>query len=58
MCIGDKKEPLHRVILTTFVGKSSGHSVDHINRIRHDNRLSNLRWATRSEQMLNRDWNA
>jgi len=29
--------------------------IDHINRIRHDNYELNLRWATRAEQMENRD---
>lgn len=30
--------------------------VDHINRIRHDNRAENLRWATMSENNLNRSY--
>lgn len=29
--------------------------VDHINRIRTDNRVENLRWVTKSENALNRD---
>lgn len=29
-------------------------SVDHINQNKHDNRLENLRWATHSQQMVNR----
>uniref|UniRef100_A0A6C0JRA7 HNH nuclease domain-containing protein n=1 Tax=viral metagenome TaxID=1070528 RepID=A0A6C0JRA7_9ZZZZ len=29
--------------------------VDHINRIRHDNRIENLRWATKAQQAANRD---
>lgn len=29
-------------------------TVDHINRVRHDNRLTNLRLATASQQQLNR----
>jgi hypothetical protein len=33
---------------------SDEHTVDHINRIRNDNRIENLRWATRAEQMANR----
>lgn len=32
---------------------SKEHTVDHINRIRHDNRIENLRWATRKEQIAN-----
>lgn len=30
-------------------------TVDHINRIRHDNRVENLRWCSRSDQLLNQD---
>ena len=30
-------------------------TVDHINRVRDDNRLENLRWATHAEQMENRN---
>src|SRR6185503_7916844 len=29
--------------------------IDHINRIRHDNRIENLRWATKAQQQENRD---
>ena len=47
---------MHRIVLQTFAGVSqdpSANTVDHRNHIRHDNRLSNLRWATRSEQIKN-----
>jgi hypothetical protein len=30
--------------------------VDHINRVRHDNRVENLRWVTRTENMQNIVW--
>ena len=30
-------------------------TVDHINRIRHDNRVENLRWCSRSDQIYNQD---
>ena len=49
-------EPVHRIVLRTFVGFSDDPSkttVDHVNNVRNDNRLSNLRWATKSEQALN-----
>lgn len=36
----------HRWILLTFIGKSKLHA-DHINGVRDDNRLSNLRYCTR-----------
>lgn len=48
---------LHEVVLQTFYpeGNISGCSPDHISRNRKDNSLSNLRWATRSEQYSNRE---
>lgn len=49
------QELLHRLVCTMFNGPapSSIHTVDHINRIRHDNRSENLRWATSTEQKNN-----
>lgn len=46
---------LHYLICSTFHGPKpeKGYTVDHINRMRADNRSVNLRWATRSEQALN-----
>ena len=46
---------VHVLVLRAFVGEkpSKDHTADHINRIRHDNRVCNLRWATRSEQVEN-----
>lgn len=41
----------HRIIAATFLEKpSDSHEVvNHKNKIRHDNRASNLEWSTRSE---------
>ena len=52
------RTPVHFIVIVTFCGTCADaeKSVDHINRIRHDNRLVNLRWATREEQMQNREW--
>lgn len=45
-----------RLIALTFIGypPSSDSTVDHIDRNRSNDCLENLRWATRSDQMLNR----
>lgn len=54
---GAKKYSVHVLVAKMFhinddpINKTT---VDHINRIRYDNRASNLRWATRSEQNKNR----
>ena len=56
VAIADKRLPLHSVILRTFRGFSNDPTkttVDHVNGIRHDNRLCNLCWATKKEQALN-----
>ena len=48
---------VHQLVLLAFVGgpPNDGHkySCDHRNRVRKDNRLLNLRWATASEQVQN-----
>lgn len=47
---------VHRLVLEAFIGPPPNpecNTVDHINRERSDNRLVNLRWASRSEQMYN-----
>lgn len=51
------KPLLHVLVAEAFIGNkpSNNHSVDHINRIKYDNRLENLRWATQSEQSVNKD---
>ena len=45
---------VHRVIWETFIGEiPEGYQIDHINTIRDDNRLENLRVVTRKENMNN-----
>lgn len=46
---------VHRLVALAFLGPapSSSHTVDHLNRDPDDNRSSNLRWATKSEQSKN-----
>lgn len=42
------KYAVSRMVLETFIGKPpEGWQADHINSIRDDNRLENLRWVTR-----------
>jgi hypothetical protein len=44
-----------RVMLEAFVGPPTlRQTADHINRVKTDNRIENLRWATRVEQQANR----
>ena len=44
-----------RMLVSTFVGKppTLEHTIDHINRIRNDDRIENLCWATKSVQRMN-----
>ena len=56
--VGTQRHMFHILVAEAFpeiVGTkpTENHTVDHINRIKHDNRATNLRWATRSEQQIN-----
>ena len=45
---------VHRLVFETFIGKiPQGYEIDHINTIRDDNRLENLRVVTRRENLNN-----
>ena len=48
-----KDYKVHRLICSAFHGESDL-TVDHINRVKTDNRACNLRWSNRSEQNDNR----
>jgi hypothetical protein len=47
---------VHKIVLLNFIGEtpSDKHTIDHINGIKTDNTLNNLRWATPKEQANNR----
>ena len=50
-----KHRTIHSLVMEAFVGeRPNGYETDHINRIRDDNRLENLRYCSKSENMLNR----
>jgi len=47
---------LHRLLALAFIpNPENKYSIDHINRIKDDNDLLNLRWATREEQVANKN---
>lgn len=51
----EKTVLLHRIIAIAFIPNPLNlPCIDHINQIKTDNRLENLRWVTHSENMINK----
>ena len=51
---GGKTKLIHRLVAEHYIpNPENKNEVDHINRIRQDNRVENLRWATRQENIEN-----
>jgi hypothetical protein len=49
------KQQIHRLVAQAFIPNPENKpEVDHINRVRDDNRLENLRWSTSKENKANR----
>ena len=56
LCKGGKKKNcyVHRLVACAFIPNTDGkEEIDHINTIRTDNRVDNLRWATHKENNNN-----
>lgn len=51
--VGSKKYNAHRIAWVMVYGRMPREYIDHINRVRNDNRISNLREATPSQNNIN-----
>ena len=53
--LSNKHKSVHRLIAEHYIpNPENKEEVDHMNRIKHDNRIENLRWVTKSENQINR----
>lgn len=53
--IEKKAYKAHRLVYAYFNGHFPEHEIDHINRVRSDNRIENLRDVTRAQNVWNED---
>jgi len=53
ICIFDRRYPAHRIAWALYYGGDVPDMIDHINRVRCDNRISNLRPCTAAENAKN-----
>lgn len=51
-----KSHYIHRLVAQAYLGDIEGKVVDHINRVRNDNNVNNLRICTQKENMNNRQY--
>lgn len=52
----EKSFAVHRLVAIMFIPNNDNKPfIDHINRNKYDNNINNLRWATRSENGINRE---
>ncbi len=51
--IGGRRMSAHRIVWAIYYGESPSFEIDHINGVRTDNRIENLRQVTRSENSKN-----
>ena len=52
-----KSSKIHRLIMLQFVPNPDNlRCIDHINRIKHDNRIENLRWCSHRDNSINREY--
>lgn len=49
------KSSVHRIIISSFLGIEYEKEIDHIDRNRLNNNLSNLRWVTKYENSINKN---
>ena len=55
VCLNKRTYPYHRILANHFIPNPDGlPEVDHVNKNKADNKISNLRWVDRSENLRNR----